>query len=119
MFKSQAGQLPADSKLINLYFMPNKSDKPLVRNMILICIVVILVFHLAWAHNYWVNLGNALFIIVDIALLILFGYQANSAYKFADDPNKDWKRYVVVGLALLSSIWAAGWSAGLNERVGL
>jgi predicted membrane chloride channel (bestrophin family) len=99
--------------------MPNKSDKSLVRNMILFCIGTVLLFHLAWAHNYFINLGNWLFAIVDIALLILFAYQANSAYKYADDPNKDWKRYVIIGLALLSSIWAAAWSAGLNEGIHL
>lgn len=98
--------------------MANKSDKNLVRNMIIFCAGTILLFHFAWAHNYFVNLGNAFFTIVDLVLISLFAYQAKGAYQHADDPNKDWKRYVVVVLALISSIWAAGWSAGLNERVG-
>lgn len=87
--------------------------------MIIFCAAVILLFHFAWANNYFINMGNWLFALVDIAVLVLFAYHAKGAYQYADDPNKDWKRYVVVGLALLSSIWAAAWSAGLNERVGL
>ena len=97
----------------------NKSDKPLVRNMIIFCVGAILLFHFAWARQYFVNLGNALFTLVDLALLVAFTYMSVKAYNQADDPNKDWKRYAVVGITLASMIWAAGWAAGLNELVNL
>lgn len=99
--------------------MVNKSDKALVRNMIIVCVGIILLFHFAWANQYFINLGNAFFTIVDLALISAFVYHAVGAYKMADDPNKDWKRYVVVILTAVSSIWAAAWAAGLNERVGI
>lgn len=100
--------------------MPNqKSDKPLVRNLIIACVAAILIFHFAWSNQYFVNLHNIWFLLVDFGLLIAFAYQAQGAYQYADDPNKDWKRVVIIILAAISCIWAAGWSAGLNEKVGL
>lgn len=100
--------------------MPNqKSDKPLVRNVIIFCVLAILIFHFAWSNEYFANLHNLFFLIVDFGLLILFAYQAHGAYQHADDPNKDWKRYVIIGIALASCLWAGGWAAGYNERFNL
>lgn len=99
--------------------MPQKSDKPQVRNLIIGCVIAILIFHFAWPQQYITNLGNMFFLAVDFILLIVFGVQSASAYKYAEESTKEWKRVVIVCLAVLSSAWAAGWSAGLNERVGL
>lgn len=96
-----------------------KSDKPLVRNLIIGCIIAILIFHFAWSNQYFANLHNILFLLVDFGLLILFAFQAAAAYKYADEPNKDKKRVYLLVIAAASIIWAASWSAGLNERVGL
>lgn len=99
--------------------MTNKSDKPLVRNMIIFCTCVVLLFHLAWAKLYFVNLGKPIFTIIDLLLLVAFIYWSWRAYTYADDPKKDRTRYVVIAITILSSLWAAGWSAGLNERINL
>jgi putative Mn2+ efflux pump MntP len=97
----------------------SKSDKPLVRNTIIFCVITILAFHFGWTTQYFINLHNTFFLIVDFGLMALFAWQAKSAYAHADDPNKDWKRLFIVALTVASSLWAGGWAVGLNERVGL
>lgn len=99
--------------------MSNKSDKPLVRNTIIFCVIAILVFHFAWSNQLFHNYHNLLFAFGDLLLLILFGVYSAQAYKQADDPNKDWKRVVMVGFAVALCVWAGAWAAGYNERVNL
>lgn len=95
----------------------SKSDKPLVRNMIITCVLAILIFHFAWFRHLGINLGNWVFTIVDGGLIAAFIVESIGAYRYADDPNKEWKRWVVVITAAALCIWAGGWAAGVNERV--
>lgn len=96
----------------------SKSDKPLVRNMIIACVVAILIFHFAWFRQLTVNLHEWLFVAGDIVMLAAFGYFCNASYKEADDPNKEYYRYIVVATAVVLCIWAGAWAAYVNEIVG-
>lgn len=95
----------------------SKSDKPLVIKMMLVCVGAILLFHFGWLNQLMTNYQNALFAIGDIVLLVLFAWQSIGAYTQADDPNREWRRYVVVGLAVALCAWAGGWAAYVNELV--
>lgn|SRR5688572_6431836 len=97
--------------------MSNESDKTLVRNMIIFCILAVLIFHFAWSRQLFINYGNVLFTFIDAGLIGAFIAEAIGAYKYADDPNKERKRFVVIGLAVVLCIWAGGWAAYVNERV--
>jgi hypothetical protein len=97
--------------------MANKSDKPLVIKMVLVCIGAIWLFHFGWFNQLMTNYHNALFAIGDTVLLGLFVWQSIGAYTQADNPNKEWKRYVVVGVAVALCAWAGGWAAYVNELV--
>ena len=95
----------------------SKSDKPLVRNMIIVCVVAILIFHFAWLKQLVVNMHEWLFVIGDTIMIGIFGYFSAESYKQADDPNKEYYRYLVVGLAAALCLWAGGWAAYVNELV--
>lgn len=97
--------------------MASKSDKSLVGILIAACSVVVLIFHFAWTHYLMLNYSKPFFTIMDI--LVNLGYAAAciQAYRNADDPNKDWLRWAVVLLALVSSIWSAAWSTGLMNNL--
>lgn len=95
----------------------SKSDKPLVRNLIIGCVVAILIFHFAWFRQLTVNLHDWLFVIGDIILIALFGYSSGKAYKLADDPNNEWLRWATALLAVAICAWAGGWAAYVNEKV--
>lgn len=95
----------------------SKSDKPLVIKMIAACTVAILIFHFAWLKQLTVNLHEWLFVAGDIILLAAFGYFCNASYKDADDPNKEYHRYIVVAAAVALCLWAGGWAAYVNEKV--
>jgi chromate transport protein ChrA len=97
--------------------MPNKSDKGLVATIIVACTVIIAIFHFAWAKYLFMNYGRPLFAALDIILLLIFSYTCYNAYKNADDPNKDWQRWAVIIIAVLSCIWAAAWSTGLMNNI--
>jgi len=97
--------------------MANKSDKGLVAILISACTVVVLIFHFAWAKYLFMNYSKPLFAVFDILLSLIFAWTCINAYKNADDPNKDWQRYAVVVIALISSVWAAGWSTGLMNNM--
>lgn len=94
-----------------------KSDKGLVAILVTACTVIVLIFHFAWAKYLLMNYSNALFAIVDVALALFFAWLSVKAYKNADDPNKDWQRWAVVIIAVVSSIWAAAWSTGLMNNI--
>lgn len=94
-----------------------KSDKPLVRNTIIGCVLAIAIFHFAWYKQLALNYHNAFFGIVDLLLLAFFGLMSAAAYKNADDPNKEWLRWVIVLTAVASCAWAGGWAAYVNEQV--
>jgi 4-hydroxybenzoate polyprenyltransferase len=96
----------------------SKSDKSLVRNMVLACLGAILIFHFAWLKQLITNYHNLLFAIGDIALLVLFAWQSKISYEQADNPNKEWRRWVVVLIAAALCLWAGGWAAYLNEKIG-
>lgn len=95
----------------------SKTDKPLVRNMVLACLAAILLFHFAWLRQLGTNYHNAFFAIVDILAFAVFAWQSFVAYVQADNPNKEWRRKVVVGVAVFLCIWAGAWAAGVNEKV--
>ena len=97
--------------------MANKSDKPLVRNTIIACLLAILIFHFGWSRQLSINLDNWLFTLIDGLLIGGFIVEAIGAYKYADDPNKDWKRIVIIAFAIALCIWAGGWAAYVNDRV--
>jgi hypothetical protein len=97
----------------------SKSDKPLVRNTILFCIAAMLIFHFAWSQQLFQNYHNVLFALGDAVLLLAFVIGSAKAYVEADEPNSDKLRYFVIAITVASCLWAAGWAAGLNERVGL
>ena len=108
----------SNSKLTkNVYMSKSKSDKPLVIKMIAACIAAILIFHFAWFRQLAVNLHEWLFVTGDIILLIAFSYFSNASYKYADDPNKEYNRYIVVALAAALCLWAGAWAAYVNEKV--
>lgn len=95
----------------------SKTDKPLVRNMIIACVAAILIFHFAWFRQLTVNLHEWLFVAGDIIMVAAFGYYSGKSYKNADDPNKEYYRYIVVALAVALCIWAGAWAAYVNEQV--
>lgn len=95
----------------------SKSDKGYILRWIFGCLAAILLFHFAWPTQYFTNLKNGLFAIVDIFLFAGFVISAVIAYLKADDPNKDNWRKVFIAFTVVSAIWAAGWAAGLNEKV--
>lgn len=95
----------------------SKSDKPLVIKTVAACVVAILIFTFAWAKYFFHNLDNWVFTLVEGGLIALFVVEAIGAYKHADDPNKEWKRWVVVLVAVILCAWAGGWAAGNNEKV--
>lgn len=95
----------------------SKSDKPLVIRMIAACSAAILIFHFAWFRQLTINLHEWLFVVGDIVLLIAFSYFSNTSYKNADDPNKEYNRYIVVAFAVAICIWAGAWAAYVNEKV--
>lgn len=95
----------------------SKSDKPLVIKMVLVCLGAILLFHFAWFSQLMTNYHNALFAIGDIIMLALFAWQSILSYADADDPNKEWRRRLVVFLAVALCAWAGGWAAYVNELV--
>lgn len=97
--------------------MPNKSDKSLVGILIGACTIIILIFHFAWAHYLFLNYSRAFFASLDILIALGFVLASNIAYKGADDPNKDYWRWIVVVLTVISSIWAAAWSTGLMNNI--
>lgn len=95
----------------------SKSDKPLVRNLIIGCLAAVLIFHFAWAKYLFANYSRAGFAVIDIVVAVAFVLAANVAYKNADDPNKDYWRWVTVIVAVASCIWAAAWSTGLMNNL--
>jgi hypothetical protein len=96
----------------------SKSDKPLVRNWIIGCVITILIFHFAWAKYLIMNYHRSVFFtVVDIVLFLAFGIGAFIAYENADDPNKDTWRKEFIWLAVISCIWAAAWSTGLMNNL--
>lgn len=97
--------------------MASKSDKSLVGILIAACSVVILIFHFAWTKYLFANYSLLGFSVIDVVLLLSFAGASYVAYKNADDPNKDSWRWVVVVLAVVSSIWAAAWSTGLMNNI--
>lgn len=96
--------------------MSNKSDKSLVLKIIAACTIAILVFTFAWAKHFFYNLDHWLFSLVYGGLIVLFVIEAKGAYKHADDPNKEWKRWILVLVAVALCAWAGGWAAGNNEK---
>jgi hypothetical protein len=106
-----------NSNLTKIKFMSSKSDKPLVRNLIIGCIIAVLIFHFAWAKQLFYNLGNPLFSVVDGLLIGLFIAEAIGSFRQADDPNKEWKRKLLAAITVALCIWAGGWAAGNNEKV--
>jgi hypothetical protein len=97
--------------------MSNKSDKPYVRNWIIASVVVILIFHLAWAKYLALNYSRPFFAIVDVLVLVAFAGASYVAYNKADDPSHDVWRKAFIALAVVSSIWAAAWSTGLMNNM--
>lgn len=95
----------------------SKSDKGLVSILIAACSVVILIFHFAWARYLFMNYPRPLFTFFDIALILAFAWSSIKAYNNADDPNKDWLRWMIVIVAVLSCVWAAAWSTGLMNNL--
>lgn len=95
----------------------SKSDKPLVRNLTIGCLVAILVFHFAWFRQLMTNYHNPFFVVVDLLLLGVFCFVSERAHALADDPNKEWLRVVQVVIAVALCAWGAGWAVGLNEKV--
>lgn len=95
----------------------SKSDKGLVGILIAACAVVIAIFHFAWAHYLFMNYSRPLFALFDIALILAFAWASIKGYNNADDPNKDWLRWVIILIAVGSSIWAAAWSTGLMNNI--
>lgn len=96
--------------------MSSKSDKSLVLKTVAVCIVAILVFTFAWAKQFFHNLDNWVFTLIEGGLIAFFIVESIGAYRYADDPNKEWKRVVVVVCAVALCAWAGGWAAGNNER---
>lgn len=98
--------------------MTNKavSDKSIVRNMIIGCVVAILIFHFAWLSHFIRNLSNPLFDIVYGGLTALFIVEAIGAYRYADDEKKDWKRKFLIAITVVILVWLGGWAAGNNEK---
>lgn len=89
----------------------------MVQKMVLFCLGAILIFHFAWFHQLVTNYHNLLFAIGDIVMLALFAWQSKLCYDQADDPNKEWRRYLVVFLTVALCAWAGGWAAYQNELV--
>lgn len=96
-----------------------KSDKPLVRNWIIASLIAITVVHIIWWNQLFHQGNPSVFVVIDVILLAVFSLMAVQAYSGADDPNKEWKLKVVIGLTVAILLWAGGWAAGINERVGL
>src|SRR5687768_14867036 len=112
------GSVFNELKVTKIKYMSNsKSDKGLVAIMIIACTVVIAIFHFAWAKYLFMNYGRPLFAALDIILVLIYAYTSFCAYKNADDPNKEWQRWAVVVIAVISSIWAAAWSTELMNNL--
>jgi hypothetical protein len=94
----------------------SKSDKPLVIKMVAVCTGAILLFTFAWTKQFLGNLDIWYFTLIEGGLLAVFIVECIGSYRYADDPNKDWKRVFVVVLALACCAWAAGWSCGSNGK---
>jgi uncharacterized membrane protein YdcZ (DUF606 family) len=93
-----------------------KSDKPLVLRLVAGCIGGILIFTFAWKKQFLGNLDIWYFTLIEGGLLAAFIVESIGSYRYADDPNKDWKRYLVAFLAVACCAWAAGWSCGSNGK---
>jgi len=93
-----------------------KSDKPLVLKMVAVCIIAILLFTFGWTKQFLSNLDIWYFTLIEGGLLAVFIVESIGSYRYADDPNKEWKRVVVVVFAVACCAWAAGWSCGVNGK---
>lgn len=94
----------------------SKSDKKFVSIVIASCAAVILLFSFIWSKQFFFNLGNPVFAIGYGILIGAFVAEAIGAFRYADEPNKEWKRVVIVILTAAICIWAGGWAAGYNEK---
>lgn len=93
-----------------------KSDKALVIKMVAACICAILIFTFAWTKQFLSNLDIWYFTLIEGGLLAAFIVECVGCYHYSEDPAKDWKRYLVIGLTLACCAWAAGWSCGVNGK---
>lgn len=91
-----------------------KSDKSYVLKMVAACIGAILLFTFAWTKQFLGNLDIWYFTLIEGGLLAAFIVECIGSYRYADDPNKEWKRYLIIALTVACCAWAAGWSCGSN-----
>lgn len=94
---------------------PN-SDKKRVLYLISICAAVVLIFSFAWAKQFFHNLNTWWYSLIEGGLITGFVIESIGAYRYSEDPNKEWKRAIVVLFTIALIGWAAGWSAGSNEK---
>lgn len=102
--------------------MSNKSDKPLALKTIfgsLAAIAIVYTLLAVFSHQVAGNFKNPVYYVVVIILGLLFALLSIRAYKLADSGTKDnSSRLHVILLTVLIIIWAGGWVAGSNEKVG-
>ncbi len=94
----------------------SKSDKPLVITIIAACVAAILIFIFTWSKHFFHNLDNWAFTLIEGGLIALFLVEAIGAYRYSEDPSKDWKRVFVILIAVAICGWTGGWAAGNNEK---
>jgi uncharacterized membrane protein YdcZ (DUF606 family) len=93
-----------------------KTDKPYVLKFISGCTGAILIFTFAWSKQFFANLDIWYFSLIEGCLLAAFIIECIGWYRYADDPKKDWKQYLMIALAVACCAWAAGWSCGVNGK---
>jgi hypothetical protein len=100
----------------------SKSDKPLALITIfgsLAAIAIAYTLLAVFSHQVGGNFKNTVYLIGVIVLGILFLISSIFAYNKADDTKYDnMSRGLVIALAVIIIIWAGGWVAGSNEKVG-
>lgn len=100
----------------------SKSDKPLALKTIfgsLAAIAIVYILLATFSHQVGGNFKNTIYIIGVAILGICFIWKSIQAYMLADDGVRDnSSRLYVIILAVAIIIWAGGWVAGSNEKVG-
>jgi hypothetical protein len=84
-----------------------------------LAIVIVYTLLAIFSHQVAGNFKNPVYYIVLIILGLLFVWQSVRAYNVADSgTNDNSSRATVIGIAVIIILWAGGWVAGSNEKVG-
>lgn len=98
--------------------MSNKSDKPLVTKVVIICTLAISLFLSLFCIFSYARYYQAGFIIPFIIMDLGYGAAIIMAYKNADSGTKDnSSRGWVIGFTILILLFISIWAAAGNEKV--